>query len=352
MTANPITLGQPPQTPQATKGAGPRVASPRLDVVMLIFCSWPLFGGYLDAWAHHHVPNLETFFTPWHGVLYSGFLAAALAHAVLLLSGRRAGYDWRHALPSGYGLSALGVLAVFIGGPGDLLWHTLFGIEQDFNAAVSPTHMLLALAIGLVVSGPLRSMWRKPAPARWITWLPALLALTATLSAITLVTQYAHPFDIVWAAPAARTTPDDFGQELGVLNVILQSAILMGFVLAAIRRWRLPFGALTLLLTLNAVALAFMDDRYIVIPVALLAGLIGDVLLAMLQPSLTRTRELRVFAFTLPAVLYLFYFAGLELTTGIWWQIHVWLGAVVLAGVAGWLLSYLVAPPVGPVTAA
>ena len=39
-----------------------------------------LGGATLDGWAHTHVPErLETFFTPWHAVLYSGFLASAAA---------------------------------------------------------------------------------------------------------------------------------------------------------------------------------------------------------------------------------------------------------------------------------
>jgi hypothetical protein len=32
---------------------------------------------FLDAWAHNNLAQLETFFTPWHAVLYSGFVALA-----------------------------------------------------------------------------------------------------------------------------------------------------------------------------------------------------------------------------------------------------------------------------------
>ncbi len=48
-----------------------------------------LIGGlYLDGWAHIHRPGLETFFTPWHGVLYSGFLLLAAALVMPVLRGR------------------------------------------------------------------------------------------------------------------------------------------------------------------------------------------------------------------------------------------------------------------------
>jgi len=47
----------------------------------------------------------------------------------------------------------------------------------------------------------------------------------------------------------------------------------------------------------------------------------------------------------MPAVLHLFYFLTLVLTAGVWWSIHLWLGAVAFSGVVGWLISYLLLPP-------
>src|SRR5229473_4995669 len=52
-----------------------------------------------------------------------------------------------------------------------------------------------------------------------------------------------------------------------------------------------------------------------------------------------------VFAFTLPATFYLCYFLALMVTEGIAWSVHLWVGSIVLAGIAGWLLSYLLVPP-------
>jgi len=34
----------------------------------------------------------------------------------------------------------------------------------------------------------------------------------------------------------------------------------------------------------------------------------------------------------------------LFLLGGVWWQIHLWAGGIVLAGVTGWLVSYLIVP--------
>ena len=50
-------------------------ASRRTDVVMTALSVWFVLGLFLDAYAHATTPTLETFFTPWHAVFYSGFAA-------------------------------------------------------------------------------------------------------------------------------------------------------------------------------------------------------------------------------------------------------------------------------------
>ena len=50
-------------------------ASRRADVVMTVLSVWFVLGLFLDAYAHADAPELETFFTPWHAVFYSGFAA-------------------------------------------------------------------------------------------------------------------------------------------------------------------------------------------------------------------------------------------------------------------------------------
>ena len=45
-----------------------------------------------------------------------------------------------------------------------------------------------------------------------------------------------------------------------------------------------------------------------------------------------------------PFGLYSLYFLTLALLGGVWWPIPLWLGAIVLSGVVGWLVSYLLVP--------
>ena len=53
------------------------------DAITLAAGVWLLTGTYVDGWAHNNLRDLETFFTPWHAVLYSGFAACALWIAAL-----------------------------------------------------------------------------------------------------------------------------------------------------------------------------------------------------------------------------------------------------------------------------
>lgn len=175
-----------------------------------------LVGGlFLDLWAHSHGRVDETFFTPWHAILYAG---AGLHGGVLLafaLRGRRQGLPLRRSLPPGYGLSLIGAVLFLIAGIIDLGWHEVFGFEDGTEALLSPSHLLLATSGVFMVSGPLRSAWAGGVPSRFPGWLPWGLALTMLLSIITSFTEYAHPAIDTW--PAA--TPTSFADRSSLLLV-------------------------------------------------------------------------------------------------------------------------------------
>ena len=194
-------------------GQSAPVATRAFDWVAVVLCGWLEVGLYLDGWAHVHVPQIETFFTPWHAVLYTGFLAVSVFTLGALARNMARGATWRRALPTGYGLSALGIAVFVAGGAGDMFWHLLFGIEVDVEAVLSPTHLLLAAGGTLILGGPLRSAWRTPESGTW-SWparVPMLLSLAFVLSSLAFFTYYAHPLSRPWAAlgnqPAAGWFP-------------------------------------------------------------------------------------------------------------------------------------------------
>jgi hypothetical protein len=94
-----------------------------------------------------------------------------------------------------------------------------------------------------------------------------------------------------------------------------------------------------------------MFDRFLatgplaLIAVASLAGLVGDTLLRQLRPSVERPGAARLFAALLPATLHALYLAAIAASVGVWWSAHLTFGAVTLAALAGWLVSYLVFAP-------
>src|SRR6478736_3688633 len=69
---------------------------------------------------------------------------------------------------------------------GALIWHSLYGIERDIPAITSPTHMLIILGILLVVAGPLRSAYTRPAAeVRGLAQLPMILSVLLMYTMIT-----------------------------------------------------------------------------------------------------------------------------------------------------------------------
>ena len=320
------------------------------DWTMVGLCGWFAAGLYVDGWAHQHGKVDDSFFTPWHALLYSGFGAVTAFLVIMLLREHRRGQAWADSLPAGYGPSVLGAAIFLGGGVADMIWHILFGIEESVDALYSPSHLVLALGMTLIVSGPFRAAWRRSDLGSMSAALPMVVSLTFTLSILTFFTQIVHPLVRPRAAGIAPRSDmiAFFLQALGVAGILLQTALLMGIVLLAVRRWTLPPGSLTLIFVLNAAAMSVIDDQYRLIVPAALAGVAGDTLRHWLQPSAARPWALRVFAFAVPLVFYLLYFLTLMRTTGIWWSEHLWSGSVVLAGIAGWLLSYLVVPPPAP----
>ena len=50
-------------------------------------------------------------------------------------------------------------------------------------------------------------------------------------------------------------------------------------------------------------------------------------------------------AFAIPAIQYLLYFVAVMWWSRVTWSVHLWTGAIAIAGAAGWLISYLVVAP-------
>jgi len=299
-------------------------------------------GAYLDAWAHRHLAGLETFFTPWHGVLYSGIFAILSFLGARALRNQARGYRLDQALPAGYNLSLIGAALFGIAGVIDMIWHLRFGIEVNLAALISPPHLLLMLAGTLVVAGPLRAAWRRPVgKAPWT----AVISASLLLSMLTFFNQFDEPLVNPYAATSATPSTGAYLQQLGILGIMVQTALLTGIVLYLLSRFTLPFGSLTLLVGLNGALLGSLEQNFDLIPVAIIGGLIADLVMVWLRPGPQRVVALRVGAFLGPVGVSALYLLFLELTRGIDWPITLWLGSIAVSGAIGVLLSYLTVHP-------
>jgi hypothetical protein len=351
------------------------LASVGYDRVMVLVSAWLLGGLFVDGWAHINQPSLETFFTPWHGLFYSGFFAVLTWLGVGIGRGQLAGYRGVRAIPRGYDLAALGAAIFLVGGVGDMLWHIVFGIEIDVEALLSPTHLVLATGLALLLTAPARAAWLRAempdstgqatglVPAGWAAQWPMLLSITFVLSLLSFFSQYVHPLTSAWATAAWQPlgtkifTSGGFDLDVTFLfqvpmlaGVMLQAALLVGTLLLAVRHARLPFGSVTLVLGLSTLLMVLMRQKYAAgasgaMLLGTLAGaLLVDVLLARLQPGISKPLQQRVFGAVAPMLVYGSYFVALVVGNGMWWTVHLWAGAIGLAGTVGLLLAILATP--------
>lgn len=329
----------------------------RLDWIIAISSCVNVFGLFLDGWAHNHGFVDDSFFTPWHAVLYGAILFAGLALIMAHFRNVSRGYRWSQALPVGYGLSLFGFFIFMLAGLGDMVWHYAFGFEENLEALLSPSHLFLAFTGLLIITGPIRAMWPRQTDHSWRELLPAILTFTCLTSIFTFFTTFAAVTSELIALAGPRPESHTLVDIYGIVALVVQPGLLLAVVLFMARRWRLPFGAITLLFVVNSLLNTWMhlkhtEDFSFAIGAAA-AGLLADYLLSGDKPAdIARLRLgsfLVPFAYSLGALCIVHILgATVWADTGLWWEIHMWLGVPVLAGACGYGLSLLMRPPAIP----
>lgn len=334
-------------------GVRDRAMSWRGDMLTMLLCTWVLAGIAVDGWAHTNLGGLETFFTPWHALFYSGFAATATWIAWSSVRRRAPGRTLVQAIPIGYELGVAGLVLFGIGGVGDMLWHEVFGIEVDIDALLSPTHLLLYAGLFLIVTSPFRAAWRRNDAATHSgikAFSPVLLSASLAAGFTAFMLLYLSP--VFQTDIAAGNVGPGAGymsflsQRGGVAAFLVSSVIVVTPLLLILRRWRLPFGSCAFLFGLVAAVIQGIDafDRPELIVAAVAGGLLADVAAAALKPSTDRPNALRAFAALAPVALWGTYTATLGVTDGIVWAPELWAGALMLTGLTGLGLSLLILP--------
>jgi hypothetical protein len=323
--------------PDATGTATSRPTTRRDDIAAAVFSTWVVIGLFLDGWAHR-ADKPETFFTPWHAVLYSGFVAGMLWFGVNELRDRRRQIEesGRYQIPDDrWVLAGFGCFAA--AGVADMVWHGVFGIEEDVAALLSPVHLLLMGGGLLLVTSPVRSALRLGGQAPLLrTFAPAAVGITLAVAVLAFFLQFASVLTISDEYSLERRG-GEVTQALGITAVLLPNALLLGAVLWTLLRWRFPpVGTFTLVFGGTALLMAGLEgfERLpLVLPVTA-AGATADLLVvrgARLGTVLTVT----------PLVLWSSWFALHHATWGVEWEVELWTGSIVFTVLTGLGLSLL-----------
>lgn len=328
-------------TPDRPAAGATTQPHPRQAAAIVAFGTWMIIGLFLDGWSHIH-QRPESFFTPWHGVLYSGFIAGVLWFAI-----DQRGSRAEPGLVGGQ-LTVLGLLIFAGAAVGDFLWHTLFGIERNVAALLSPTHLLLMTGGALMVTAPLRDAWtsRSRRAERWSQFWPVVGSLTLTVALVLFFLQYYSAFR---AAVIEQPVDASFRYlaetvEIRTIgSVLVTDVVLLGAVLFTLRRWTPPPGTFAVLFTVTAFAMSGLDS-FERLPLALcgiLGGVVADILVLRQVPA-------RWIAVGAAVAVWLPYFIVFKAAYNLPWTIHLWLGTVFLAALAGLGLSLLADPTATP----
>lgn len=349
-------------TASARQRAPERVRlSPRADAVTLALSFWLIIGLFVDGWAHNNLLELETFFTPWHALFYSGFTACAAWIGWQVIRAQESGRRGLAAVPVGYELGVAGIVLFALGGVGDFTWHQVLGIEQDIDILFSPTHLVLMTAMALIITSPLRSALAAPGGRevpRLRAFLPPLLSITLLTALVSLFFMYFSIFTDLYSPVATEEgfgSFGEFGEEYfivnGIATALVSNLILVTPVLFLLKRWQPPFGAVTVLFTVVALmanALTAFATVITLVP-AVVGGLGADLAIRLLRPSPNQPWRFRLAGLLLPLPLFTAYYATLAVTQGaLVWEPEIVPGLVVYNALAGLLLAQVMLPQPQP----
>lgn len=324
--------------------------SARDQALGVIFSLWMVIGLFLDGWAHDN-NKPETFFTPWHGVLYSGFAAAA-GYALYMVWRSRDGGSILQTLPRGHGLTLLALGLFGFGAAGDLVWHEIFGIEVGVEALLSPTHLVLLTSGIIALSAPLRAAWGSASPttATLRGFLPPLLSLALLTALVGFFVLYLSPFVNDAAGQAFQrvaeaphdhpsSDPAELRQLVGIASILMTTLLLAVPTHLLLRRWDPPRGSFTLLYTVVVILFVGLDEFRQ--PLVIVAGLAGGLAADFAAP------RLRVAAGASgAAALWITYFAVYEIAEGgVAWAAELWTGTVFLAALIATAVGLVADPP-------
>ncbi len=369
--------------PGAIRGARP-LTEWRDDLILTVLTIWPITAMFFDGRGHNNETGQESFFSISHMFLYAGATVVGLWITWVVIKHQlAAGVDVKQlrvdfaAIPVGYGVALIGLGILTLAGPADLIWHEIYGFEVGVDAIYSPPHLCLFFGTLLVSSTGIRSMWAKGDTEPDLkTFVPVILSAALFIGVSGFITMYlstfmtnVSPTSDFWAdlgnfndvrsdqsisVNAGLTGYGDdawpynyYSVSHGMASMIITGLILLGPTLLILRRWRVPFGAFTVIYTMFGLLVNIMTeyrDIVLIIPL-ILTGLTVDVVQQRLSSERLSTGRIRLMGPIAAAVLWISYYGVLALDQGIGWPATLWVGALFVGVMTGFGVAFLVAPP-------
>ena len=326
-----------------------------LDWGFALLASALIGAGYYDAWINRNIappPSWEHVPLQLAGLAVTVYLGAAS-----FLAWRRT-RDLRSVPPAGYGLSLVGCGIFLVGIVINGWWTVLFGPDFGVPAIFRLPNLLQIAGAGLIVVGPLRASTTR---GELLAGPTALVSAVLLLATATFFTQFDHPYINPYAQtggvlmPSPRSAFDLFNyreEVLGVLGLLMQSAVVIGVILWILRQTKLPVGSITVMMLVTTVLVAAQLGTWGMLIVGAVVGVLGDVALLLARPRADRILGIRLFSVAMALLLSGVYLIYLALGPGTWWPPDMTFGAVAACAIVGGLLSFVVFPDTDAVRAA
>jgi hypothetical protein len=351
------------------------------DAITAFLASYTLVALFWDGLRHNNLTGVDNFFSPPHIAMYLGLIGLGVWIALVLLRYQKGleQLDWS-AVPRGYRLAFAALPLAAIAGPLDFIWHEAYGFENQIDSTFSPPHQGLFYAGAMLAAIPAASAWQRDWTAPPLScFYPVVFSVTSVIAAMLFVVHQLLPFyggagvvatqgfqdDIAGRADAFSPGADavhteglshaltNYGDEAfpfyffsvhtAVAGILLFTIAFMGAILLMRRRWRIPAGSLTIMGTFLALLWPMLSEyrEAELIPALVLAGIVGDLLLARFGD-----KRIRLFALLLPPALWAIFFLCVEfLQDGLGWEPTLWVGLLGTTAGVGYAMSLLVFPP-------
>ncbi len=316
------------------------------NLITLLGGIWVVAGLFVDGYAHVNIIDAATedFFTPWHAFLYSGFVATAAWIGFVAYRRRRPGpiKDW---FPPGYLAAAVGVVVFTVGGVADMIWHTIFGIELDIDALLSPSHIVLMIGFLLILTTPMRAVEL----AGGSPWLAAI-SLAATVAVPVFFTPYANGLDNGWFLEQPFPQ-QSFVIQYGLASGLFVTALLSVSAVYFLKRWRPPIGSVAVIWAVPLVLETFLfgDLPWLTGTAVAAGGLTVELVARASMPSawVERYRIPLALCFGMFVLWSVYTLMEHLVDAPVRWAPELWTGQIVICALLATMIGLVGLPPTG-----